>query len=207
MGRPLKLTKDLQTRLCKFLRQGCYREQAALCVGIGVSTFYRWMDLGEDQRRRVNGRTKTKRAPRAYREFREAVENAEAVIEALMVETVRRSAFEVQTSVEGERVIIKDWRAAAWFLERKARERWGPDPALMGGAGPGEGEGGGSRKTVVFGGRYKSDGAFLPPAPIPKRLLAPVEPEPAPEAARDVTPRPGAKPIQQPVEAPPRIDL
>lgn len=49
-GRPPKLTLEIQTQIAQLIRAGAYDWVAAESAGIGRSTFYRWMALGEDGR-------------------------------------------------------------------------------------------------------------------------------------------------------------
>ncbi len=64
-GTPLKLTPDLQARLCDAVRAGVRPETAATYCGIGGRTYYRWMQLG-----------RAADAKPVYVEFVEAVELA-----------------------------------------------------------------------------------------------------------------------------------
>jgi transposase len=158
-GRTPLLTAELTKRLCKMLQQGSFRNRAAVACGIGESTFYRWLELSTE--RTVNG--KTRRARPEYVEFREAIEEAEAVAEQFLVTTIRTAAYAVKQGEDGVVVQVKDWRAAAYLLERKFRERWAPEPDVVidqrtvtATVTP---------RAVVFGGRYRPDGVLtLPPA-------------------------------------------
>jgi hypothetical protein len=104
------------------VRAGAYPETAATSTGIGKTTFYNWRIFGED--RIVDG--KVVRARPGYREFREALTRAEAEAEMLHVAHITKAAPE-------------DWKAAAWYLERRAPERWRRRDSLWHG-GPGEGD-------------------------------------------------------------------
>jgi transposase len=102
--RPTKLTPDVRTRLVQVLQIGTFRENAARYVGIGVSTFYRWMEAGEAD---VEHDRQT-----PFRELWEAVTRAEAHAEVVAVGKIGLAAR-------------SDWRAAAFLLERRWPERWG----------------------------------------------------------------------------------
>jgi len=104
------------------VRAGSYPEVAAMSTGVHPATYYRWKVLGED--RVVDG--KVVRARSGYREFREALTRAEAESEMAAIATVRK-AFE------------EDWKAAAWYAERRAPGRWRRRDSLWHG-GPGEGD-------------------------------------------------------------------
>lgn len=100
MGRPTKLTPEVQDRILQAIRAGNYRETAARYGGISPATFYRWLERGE----------RARRGP--FREFREAVERAESEAEVRYVAIVAKAATD-------------DVRAAQWWLEHRFPERWG----------------------------------------------------------------------------------
>lgn len=105
MGRPSKLTPERQKRIVDAIRAGNYVETAAEYAGIGKTTFYRWMEQGEQASHGI------------YREFRDAVMRARAEAEARSVALIQKAAPD-------------DWRAAAWWLERAFPDRWGPRQKL-----------------------------------------------------------------------------
>ncbi|TMR90040.1 hypothetical protein [Nonomuraea basaltis] len=67
MGRPTKLTDDLQDQLCRHLEAGHFLGTAAELCGVGRSTVHRWMAQGEEDD-----------APAELRAFRAAVTRARA---------------------------------------------------------------------------------------------------------------------------------
>jgi len=102
MSRQKKLTPEVQDKIVSALRAGNYQETAARYAGIGETTFYRWMEMGEDEE-----------AEEIYREFREAVEKAKADAEVRDVALIDKAAHD------------GSWQAAAWKLERKFPNKWG----------------------------------------------------------------------------------
>ncbi len=100
MARPTKLTPDVQERIVQALTAGNYLQTAATYAGIGITTLHRWMQQGEQARRGM------------FREFREAVEKAQADAEVRDIALIATAA-------------ATHWQAAAWRLERKFPERWG----------------------------------------------------------------------------------
>lgn len=102
IGRPSKLTPEVQDKVVQAILAGNYQDTAAQYAGIGTTTFYRWMEKGAEDD-----------APQMYRDFREAVESANATAE------VRDVALITQAAQSGT------WQAAAWKLERKFPQRWG----------------------------------------------------------------------------------
>jgi transposase len=101
MGRPTKLTPEVQERIITALRAGNYQETAANYAGISAKTFYEWMQRGKDEPESI------------YRDFREAVEKAKSDAE------VRDLYLIDQAAQSGS------WQAAAWKLERKFPQKWG----------------------------------------------------------------------------------
>jgi transposase len=112
MGRPSKLTPETQDRIVQAIQAGNYLEVAAQYAGIGATTLYRWMALGEDET-----------ADDIYREFRQAVESARSAAEVRNVALIQKAAND------------GTWQAAAWYLERTAWQRWGRRTMVTGDAG------------------------------------------------------------------------
>lgn len=104
------------------VRTGIPPESAAEATGVDGSTYYRWMAEGED--RYEAGKLVKARSP--YREFREAITRARAEAEAIHVAHVASASS-------------KDWRAAAFLLERSYPQRWRKRDTVYQ-AGPGEGD-------------------------------------------------------------------
>ncbi len=102
-GRRCKLTPELQDRIVELIRAGNYIETVCQAVGIGKTTFYRWLERGRN--------SKTKKGK--FWEFWNAIKKAESEAEAFYLDQIRKAA------VEGR------WQAAAWYLERKYPDRWG----------------------------------------------------------------------------------
>lgn len=100
MANKLKLTAELQAKICDAIRMGNYMETAAAFAGISKDTFYRWLKKGARARSGI------------YREFHDAVHKALAEAEVRDVAIIANAAKE-------------SWQAAAWRLERRHPERWG----------------------------------------------------------------------------------
>lgn len=97
MGRPSKLTPELQRKLCDAIAAGNYLEAACSYAGVDYSTFTRWM----------------KRKSKRFRNFRNAVLEAEAKAEVAIVAQWRKHMPE-------------NWQACRDFLGRRYPDRWGP---------------------------------------------------------------------------------
>jgi hypothetical protein len=67
MARPTKLTTKLAEDICVRIRAGCFPYIAAESVGVGRSTFYRWLQSGRGSR-----------AKKEFRDFRDKVLRAGA---------------------------------------------------------------------------------------------------------------------------------
>lgn len=101
-GRKSKLTPELQERICNYIENGYTVEQACALSGIGETTYYRWLQTG---RKAKTGK---------YREFWEAVKKAEKIAESKYLAIITRAAVG-----DPEKKVKGDWKAAAWYLERR----------------------------------------------------------------------------------------
>ena len=103
MGRPTKLTPEVQQVIIEGLEHGMHQESACSRAGINKTTYYRWLERGDSE------------APEdeIYRTFRHAVEKARAKPEAEALQAIN--------------VAWRDgtWQAAAWFLERSHPHKYG----------------------------------------------------------------------------------
>lgn len=103
MGRPSKLTPELQERIVAHVAEGNYAETAAACEGVNRATFYRWMEQG----------ARDESGP--FRDFRDAVTRARAQAEQDALKIVRDGMTHADRGPE----------RAQWFLERTASDRFG----------------------------------------------------------------------------------
>lgn len=78
---------------------GNYASTVCEYLGIGETTWYRWLKEGEKAKTGLK------------REFWEAIKKAEAHAEMRYVNVIYEAARE-------------DWKAAGWYLERKFPEKW-----------------------------------------------------------------------------------
>lgn len=129
MGRPSKLTAEIQTKICERVAAGSYPEIAAVAVGVHRATFYRWMAQGRKAKRGV------------FRDFRDAIKKAAADAEVsdlaeiekaghggqvLERKTITRTKRDGTTETEViEKFSQGQWTALAWKLERRCPLRWG----------------------------------------------------------------------------------
>lgn len=100
VGRPTKLTPEVQDRIILSLRAGNYLETACKANGITKATLYNWLDRASRHKEPL------------FLAFLDAVEKAQSEAEQRDVALIAQAA---QTQ----------WQAAAWRLERKFPDRWG----------------------------------------------------------------------------------
>ena len=112
-GRPalLDINPEIQTRIVSAVRGGNYIEVAAAFGGISKETLYAWLRKG----------AKDKDGP--YKDFSDSIQLALAEAEVQDVSVVNRAALGVKDS-NGNFVILPDWKASAWRLERRNQSRW-----------------------------------------------------------------------------------
>lgn len=103
IGAPTKITPELVETIIYDVERGAYYQQAAAAAGIHVSTLKGWREQGEED---LDAGRDT-----PFAALVEGLTRASAQAELTMVQRIRAQAGE-------------DWRAAAWWLERKAPERW-----------------------------------------------------------------------------------
>lgn len=101
-GRKSKLTKELIEDAREMLEAGNYANTVAAALGIGQTTWYRWLEEAEEPK-----------ASALKREFRDMVEASTAMAEVEYVDCIKAAK-------DGG-----DWRAAMAWLERKLNDRWG----------------------------------------------------------------------------------
>jgi len=93
-GRKSKFTAPVKTRIIEALRAGTTYEIAAQYAGISRSTLYEWIKKGEQT---TTG---------SYRTFYDNIKKAEAEGAVVHLGTISQASK-------------KDWKAAAWLLERR----------------------------------------------------------------------------------------
>jgi len=112
MGRPTKLTDAVEQKLLEAIKAGNYRRVAAHYAGVSIRTFQAWVERG-------------KAAPGSrHGSFLQRVLEAEGQAEIEATGCIAKAAKE-------------DWRAAAWYLERKHPERWARKDQVAVGLGAG----------------------------------------------------------------------
>ena len=100
MGRPCKLTLELQEEICQYIAGGNTFERSCILAGIHHDTLLRWRNKG-----------RTAKSGKFFGFFG-AVKRAEEQFKAHNIAIIQQAA-------------IKQWQAAAWLLERKYPEEFG----------------------------------------------------------------------------------
>lgn len=97
----------------QLLRDGNYVTTICDYLGIDQATWYNWLERGREV---VEAETdeEAEKIPnyQLYFDFFKMVKASEAEAEMKMVSRIKSASF-------------KSWQAAAWYLERKHRDRWG----------------------------------------------------------------------------------
>lgn|SRR5574343_1246244 len=97
MARPTKLTPEVEKAVCDAIREGMTYQAAADVSGIAISTLNDWL---KDPRPR-------------FVQFSEAVRRANGEAKKELLRRIRDASR-------------KDWRAAAWILERRFADEYMP---------------------------------------------------------------------------------
>lgn len=97
MARPTDLTPDVHAKIVEVVRQGNFRETAAAAAGIDARTMRRWLYRGAQ-------------GEQPYRDFSEALDQAEAESEVADIGAIAAAA-------------VDDWKSIAWRRERMSN-RW-----------------------------------------------------------------------------------
>lgn len=115
MGRPTLLTPELQEKICRMIRRGCYIEVAAEANGIAKETLFNWFR---------RGRSKDP-ADEMYRNFLTELNAAQA--EAEMRDVGLLDALIHAEDADGNPVEGAKPNAGllTWRLERRFPSRWG----------------------------------------------------------------------------------
>ncbi len=111
-GRPCGLTEERQAILLSAIKKGLPLKDAASIAGISYASLNRWQNKGEEED-----------APPEFRNFCNHLREAQSVAVDTLLSQITNAAR-------------KDWKAAAWILERRHPEAWGRTQRLEH-AGPG----------------------------------------------------------------------
>lgn len=116
VGRPTSLTRHVHQVVTRAMRSGNFLETAAALAGVDPATLRRWIARGERERRRRQNGEPPDRTATAHVRLAQEIERAAATAQSEVVGRILRSGRE-------------DWRAAAWWLERRHANGWGLKPS------------------------------------------------------------------------------
>ena len=100
-GRPCGLTPQKERLLLNAISRGLPYKHAAALAGISYMTFNRWKKSGSKDN-----------APQEFRDFCDRLETAEAKAADTLLQVISKAAR------------TRDWKAAAWILERRYPDEW-----------------------------------------------------------------------------------
>jgi hypothetical protein len=96
MPRKSSYNESVKNRIVEALQKGHFISEACALAGISTQSFYKWYNLG------VEGDAR-------YTDFSDAIDEAQAQAVTDALTDIREAGRD-------------DWRAAAWFLERRSRK-------------------------------------------------------------------------------------
>ena len=114
MGRPTKLTPELQEKIVTHIKNGNYIDDSCMAVGISDECYYNWLRLAEAY---DNGNGDRIEEHSVYSDFSAAVKRAQA-------EAITAIVAEVRDHVP------KEWAAGITILERRFPAKWGRKEAI-----------------------------------------------------------------------------
>ena len=126
----------MRKALATAIGTGMNTRRACALLNIDESTYYKWLERG---RAAIDVDQAGDRDERPYVELVEAVAHAHAKIEQTALDAIQAAmagGYVVKTrtlpsGIVEEDVAPPDWKAAAWLLERRLREDWRQDSAVL----------------------------------------------------------------------------
>lgn len=108
----LILNAEITEKAEELLKEGHYVQTICNYFGISEQTWYNWYNKGEEYHELPEEELYSKPNALVYIEFFEAVKRGSARGEMNALDVIHKHSK-------------KKWQAAAWFLERRFRDRWG----------------------------------------------------------------------------------
>ena len=104
--RPEKINYELIALICEDIARGFSYDKAAQNNGISASTFFRWLRKGHESG-----------SEDIFKHFAREVKAASEFSEDEALQLIRSAA-----------TIGRNWKASAWFLEKRFPEKYGKGP-------------------------------------------------------------------------------
>ena len=114
VGRPSKLTPERAQAIALAVSEGHYLQHAAVAAGVARSSVHSWLARGQKARERLDGGGEPEPDEEPYLDLLEALEWAEKCAAELGIAPIRTAMADW------------NWRAAAWYLERRFPGHWRP---------------------------------------------------------------------------------
>lgn len=139
MSRPSKLTPDRQARIVRAIRDGNYASTAAQLAGITDRSFYNWMKIGQEATDACEGWDEAvekwnglsypqrRRSPDLRPDWNDLPSEQEIIFFHFFREVKSAESYAEAQAIGMIQQAASDgtWQAAAWYLERKHKDRWG----------------------------------------------------------------------------------
>lgn len=112
-GRKTKLNYKLIDIACKSLENIHFEKTVAKAIGVSEVTWYNWKNKGKavQDKLKQNEYYEPTEREQLYLDFYESVRKSSAIGEVKALDNIRRLGK-------------KDWRAIAWYLERRFPNQW-----------------------------------------------------------------------------------
>ncbi len=110
--RRLTLTPDVHAKVREALDAGAYQTDAAAYAGISPRTYWSWLERGRAAVDRIEAGEDVDETDEALAAFLHMVDGSRARVTVELAGCIREAA-------------ARDWRAAAWWLERSHPETYG----------------------------------------------------------------------------------
>ena len=138
MSRPSKLTEERAERIANLIKGGNYASQAAQAAGVSERSYHRWMQQGaeasskcEEWQERVDHWNSLNDAQKRSESHLQPSEDEAPTAEEIVLWRFWRDVKKAEAEAEAAAVLqIRKaanegtWQAAAWYLERKFKDRW-----------------------------------------------------------------------------------
>lgn len=129
-GRPTKCTPEVIAEFANLMAAGNYFETACDYVGLSKQTAYNWIKRGQEALAAADDLDAVPEGERIFVEFMDATHRSAAQAEVRNVALIQQAA---RDGAPG------DWRASAWWLEKRKQDTWGEKRTKLEHTGPGGG--------------------------------------------------------------------
>jgi len=119
-GQPSLLTPVTAKMICDLVRSGNYLTVAAQAAGVDRATLTGWLKEGGQIRRRLGANAATA----TLSDHRRALVDFSTEVEKALAQAEARDVMNIGKAAQGSDKRPGDWRASAFLLERRNKERW-----------------------------------------------------------------------------------